>query len=95
MKIRTIALATAFALSGTFALCASRRRYGRRKSGGRRLRSHRQRDWLVYERHHDGKRGHYGHLAEQHPESVREYPWPQSLAERLNTDAYRLRLRPQ
>ena len=72
--------------------CTSWRRIGiGRGRNFRRLRRHRQRNWLDVERQHDRNGGRVGNFSEQHPESVREYPRTQSFAERVNIDPHRSR----
>jgi hypothetical protein len=99
MKLRTIVLATAFALSSTFALAqaggasAGGTAGGGSAAGGSAASG--SADWLDDQREHDGKGGRVGHLAEQHPESVREYPRTQCFAKRLNTHSHGSRLGPQ
>ena len=72
--------------------CTSWRRIGigcRRNL--RRLGGDRQRDGLDFKRRHDRSGGRVGNFSKQHPESVREYPRTQSLAERVNNDPHRPR----
>jgi hypothetical protein len=72
--------------------CTSWRRIGigRGRHFGR-LGGHRQRNWLDIERQYNRNGGRVGNFSEQHPESVREYPRTQSLAERVNIDSHGFR----
>jgi hypothetical protein len=97
MKLGTIAARNSFRPFEHLRICTSWRCFIERRLGRnfRWLRSHRQLNRLDSERDHDRNSRCFGNLSEQHPKSIRKYPRPQSIAERLDTDSLGLWLGPQ